>query len=178
MSELSVVLRDLERGVYERTMVTNEEEQDESANGGQKCLFLWFSKVLMVCVCADRRPSVPLVPGSGEIVETDHVIRFEGVPLVTPNGDVIIRSMDFEVKSGVNVLVCGPNGCGKSSLFRVLGEVHTPSNQNETFFDIFFVAVVAVVWGQVGEASQEQVVLCSSEALHGPGDTAGPGNLP
>ena len=71
----------------------------------------------------DVRPSIPLVPGSGEIIETDHVIKFEGVPLVTPNGDVIIRSMDFEVKGGMNVLVCGPNGCGKSSLFRVLGEV-------------------------------------------------------
>lgn len=78
----------------------------------------------IVCVCViDQRPSVPLVPGSGEVIEIDRVIRFEGVPLVTPNGDVIIRSMDFEVKSGMNVLVCGPNGCGKSSLFRVLGEV-------------------------------------------------------
>lgn len=50
---------------------------------------------------------------------------FEGVPLVTPNGDVLVREMTFEVKSGMNVLVCGPNGCGKSSLFRILGEVWT-----------------------------------------------------
>ena len=58
------------------------------------------------------------------IMEKDHVIKFENVPLVTPTGDVLLKNMSFEVTAGRNVLVCGPNGCGKSSLFRVLGEVY------------------------------------------------------
>jgi hypothetical protein len=52
----------------------------------------------------------PLVPGSGTTVEADRIIRFENVPIVTPNGDTLVKNLNFEVRSGMNVLVSGPNG--------------------------------------------------------------------
>lgn len=46
-------------------------------------------------------PSV--LQGRGKIVESDE-IRFDQVPLISPNGDVLVKSMSFNVETGVSMI--------------------------------------------------------------------------
>ena len=68
-----------------------------------------------------KKPNRELI-GSGELLETENEqIVFEDVPLETPNGNVLVESLCLTLKRGENLIITGPNGIGKSSLFRVLG---------------------------------------------------------
>lgn len=66
------------------------------------------------------------LPGVGVIQSCDPhnpTIEFIDVPLYTPSGDLLVRSINFSIKLGQNVIITGPNGSGKSSLFRLLGDL-------------------------------------------------------
>jgi len=92
VASLLDVMDDIKAGRFEKTLVQDEEAVDQQE----------------------------LMKGRGEILESED-IEFLNVPIITPGGSVLVKSLSFSMNRGDHVLVVGPNGCGKSSLFRILG---------------------------------------------------------
>ncbi|KAH7357238.1 ATP-binding cassette sub-family D protein-like protein member 1 [Rhexocercosporidium sp. MPI-PUGE-AT-0058] len=86
------VMDDIKAGRFEKTLVSDD-------NGGEQ---------------------LELMRGRGKVIESED-IEFVDVPIITPGGSVLVKALSFSMKRGDHVLVVGPNGCGKSSLFRILG---------------------------------------------------------
>ncbi|KAG0039037.1 hypothetical protein BGZ82_009941 [Podila clonocystis] len=56
-----------------------------------------------------------------ESVSSDSSIRCENVSLNTPTGEVIVNDFSFRFEPGVNTMIVGPNGSGKTSILRAMG---------------------------------------------------------
>ena len=76
-----------------------------------------------------------------------HNIVFEDVQVKTPANNVLIDNLNLKIEHGSRILIVGPNGCGKSSLFRVLGDlwpvdqgkVYKPSTDSGLSHEIFYI---------------------------------------
>jgi phosphonate transport system ATP-binding protein len=66
-------------------------------------------------------------------VETEIILRVEGLAKTYPDGTRAVRGIDFEVRRGELVSIIGPSGAGKSTLLRCVNRLIQPTS-GEIYF--------------------------------------------
>ena len=73
------------------TAITTGSGQDED-------VFIQGSEKKPVMVSFNKLNSSQLMAGQGEVVESEDTIVLEMVPIITPNRDIVVPSLSFEVR--------------------------------------------------------------------------------
>lgn len=79
------------------TGITSVNDQDEDLAGQDD-----EKKKKPPAVAFSRLNSAQLVASQGEVIESEDTIILEAVPIITPNRDIVVSSLSFEVGEMLN----------------------------------------------------------------------------
>ena len=93
VSLLLDTMKDVKKGKFEKALIS-------SAATGENA----HSDDFLFCLplTAFLKKKLTVLRGRGQVVMSED-IQFENVPIVTPNGDVLVKSLSFHIKQGVRI---------------------------------------------------------------------------
>ena len=89
VSLLLDTMKDVRNGKFHKALVNNATKDGKSDRKHEPYLVRYAS---------DQLPLV--LNGHGKVIESED-IQFEGVPIITPNGDILVKSLSFHIRPGV-----------------------------------------------------------------------------